>query len=110
MSKDNRKRRDTQTEKRHFEPIDPADRWRVFHRDGCACLNCGDNLDLHVDHAVPKSLGGSNNIYNLQTLCWACNFEQKNFRFKRLCVVCCLLFVEPALATHHLSEVMGIRS
>ena len=52
----------------------PADlRWTVFGRDGYACVVCGSNLDLTVDHIHPVSLGGTNDPSNLQTLCRSCN-------------------------------------
>lgn len=38
------------------------------------CLCCGaDDKPLTVDHVVPVSRGGSNNIENIQPLCRSCN-------------------------------------
>lgn len=45
----------------------------VFRRDGYRCLECGRTDDLSVDHIAPLSLGGSNDLSNLQTLCRPCN-------------------------------------
>ena len=38
------------------------------------CLCCGrEDVKLTVDHVVPVSLGGSNDIENIQPLCKSCN-------------------------------------
>jgi 5-methylcytosine-specific restriction endonuclease McrA len=46
----------------------------VLKRDRRHCQNCkahGTRLDVH--HVVPVSVGGSNNLTNLLTLCFACH-------------------------------------
>lgn len=45
----------------------------VYERDGHACVYCGDNSRLTVDHVIPKSRGGSNTTTNLVTCCFYCN-------------------------------------
>jgi hypothetical protein len=49
----------------------------VLARDGYKCANCGvqagPNVTLHVHHVVPLSLGGTNNLTNLTTLCERCH-------------------------------------
>lgn len=44
---------------------------------GGVCLRCGDAGLLTVDHVVPLVHGGSNNIANLQPLCFSCNSSKK---------------------------------
>lgn len=45
----------------------------IYERDGRACLNCGSADDLTLDHIWPRSLGGTDEVSNLQTLCRPCN-------------------------------------
>lgn len=48
-------------------------RWLVFKKDMYKCVKCGSDSDLTIDHVMPASKGGSNDISNLQTLCRSCN-------------------------------------
>ncbi len=60
----------------------PAMRWRVFQRDGWKCVACGrgseDDVMLHIDHIVPRSKGGKDELDNYQTLCHLCNIGKSN--------------------------------
>ena len=38
-----------------------------------ACFRCGTKGDLTIDHVVPRSRGGPDDIDNYQILCWDCN-------------------------------------
>lgn len=58
------------------KPIPARLRHEVFRRDGYRCRECGatnKETTLEIDHIVPVSKGGGNNLSNLQTLCKACN-------------------------------------
>lgn len=48
-------------------------RFLVLERDGFRCRYCGHAGELHVDHVVPVSRGGTNAIDNLVTACEPCN-------------------------------------
>ncbi|MRG44096.1 HNH endonuclease [Chitinophaga sp. SYP-B3965] len=60
----------------------PSMRWQVFQRDSWKCVACGKNADDHiwleVDHIIPRSKGGKNEITNYQTLCNVCNIGKSN--------------------------------
>lgn len=58
---------------RHAYDVPADQRARIFERDGMACLKCGDQSSLTIDHIVPLSKGGNNADANLQCLCHRCN-------------------------------------
>jgi 5-methylcytosine-specific restriction endonuclease McrA len=45
----------------------------IFDKDGGMCRNCGSWDDLTIDHIIPLTKGGTNDVDNLQTLCRKCN-------------------------------------
>lgn len=44
-------------------------RREVYASDGWACVQCGTNKDLEIDHIIPLSRGVTDGRDNLQTLC-----------------------------------------
>jgi 5-methylcytosine-specific restriction endonuclease McrA len=50
-------------------PIPPAIRQMVYARDGHRCRWCGSPFRLQVDHMIPRSRGGPDDLSNYQTLC-----------------------------------------
>lgn len=58
------------------KPLSPRERFEVFKRDQFTCQYCGrktPEVVLEVDHVIPVSSGGLNDIKNLVTSCWECN-------------------------------------
>lgn len=75
-------------------------RLKVFYHKGTTCVKCGitgtqlalgagrnslhwdvytdDFYPLTVDHIIPKSLGGSSKLRNLQPMCCLCNWKKGN--------------------------------
>ena len=56
-------------------------RWQVLERAKTRCEACGVSNDikaLEVDHILPKSLGGKDELSNFQALCYSCNSMKKN--------------------------------
>jgi len=61
--------------KRRF-PIPPSVRLQVFKRDKFTCRYCGNkapNVAIVIDHIIPVSKDGENNLDNLITACEYCN-------------------------------------
>ena len=44
-----------------------------FRRDGYRCRHCGDSNSLTPHHVIYRSHGGTDNLYNLLTLCLQCH-------------------------------------
>lgn len=62
-------------------PLTKTVRFEVFKRDKFSCQYCGrsaPDVVLEVDHIVPVSEGGSNDIMNLVTACRDCNRGKTN--------------------------------
>jgi 5-methylcytosine-specific restriction endonuclease McrA len=58
------------------EAISGSVRYQVLLRAGRRCESCGASVAdkaIDVDHIIPRSLGGLNDISNYQALCWECN-------------------------------------
>lgn len=57
--------------------------YQVLARDNWTCCSCRRRakeygIVLHVDHILPRSLGGKDELENLQTLCLKCNIGKSN--------------------------------
>lgn len=53
----------------------------VYARDGFKCKECGEEPGpekLQVDHIIPVTAGGSNELSNLRVLCEDCNRAKSN--------------------------------
>ncbi len=70
-------------------PIPPEVRKYVHQRDNYQCKGCGQTANethLTIDHIIPLARGGTNDISNLQTLCFTCNQQKTDNidpRFRR---------------------------
>lgn len=54
-------------------------RLAVIERDGVHCVYCDDDLsegEIHMDHVIPESQGGSTSYSNLQVTCRKCNLAK----------------------------------
>ena len=62
--------------------LSPAIRSSVLKKFNYKCSHCGrtvtDNIKLEIDHIVPLSKKGKNEIQNLQVLCNECNIGKSN--------------------------------
>lgn len=65
--------------KSNLDPVPGSLRWQVISRALGRCEACGVSSAeraLEVDHIVPRSKGGSNDLWNLQALCSVCNVQK----------------------------------
>lgn len=63
------------------KPLQKSVRFEVFKRDKFTCQYCGRSAPdtiLEVDHIIPVSKGGTNDILNLVTACRDCNRGKTN--------------------------------
>jgi len=52
-------------------------RERILIRDNNQCQLCGKTEgQMHIDHIIPKRLGGQDNDENLRVLCQRCNLSK----------------------------------
>ncbi len=59
--------------------LSPAKRNHILKRDDYQCQICQNKFEedaLEIDHIFPHSLEGSNEGYNLMTLCEDCNLDK----------------------------------
>ena len=58
------------------KPISKRIRKIIIETLGDKCLKCGTGENIVIDHIVPVSNGGGNDIENLQPLCKKCNHSK----------------------------------
>ena len=51
---------------------------------GPYCESCGEEVELQVDHIIPISRGGTNDLKNLQLLCYECHQKKHNYEFDEI--------------------------
>ena len=66
-------------------------RMKILSRDNYTCQNCGfkeegfGGIDpLHIDHIIPRKLGGTDDEKNLRVLCSSCNLMKAAHDFESL--------------------------
>lgn len=67
------------------DTIPGALRHETFKRDSYRCVECGatnKTAKLEVDHIIPLAQGGTDELNNLQTLCFDCNRSKKALNWK----------------------------
>jgi hypothetical protein len=61
----------------HIRMIPANVKMEVWKRDGGKCVTCGSKENLHFDHVIPYSLGGSSLVpQNIQLLCAKHNLQK----------------------------------
>lgn len=59
--------------------IPTAIKLEVWKRDGAKCVKCGATNELHFDHIIPYSLGGTSlRAENIQLLCARHNLAKRD--------------------------------
>lgn len=69
------------SDERTYRGVKQSLRLAVIERDGFVCGLCGGEVepdDVHIDHIMPKSLGGPDLLDNLQVSHSLCNMRKGN--------------------------------
>lgn len=87
-------------------------RERILARDGYCCQQCGETEGMmHIDHIVPKRLGGSDLEENLQVLCKSCNLRKGGAFFEKQATPPTLheRYIPENVSTSHDQGGLGVR-
>lgn len=66
-----------------FEALVKDIREDVLRKYNYSCVNCNSVDSLQIDHIIPLSLGGTNDVSNLQVLCKSCNCSKGGRRMQK---------------------------
>jgi hypothetical protein len=73
------KRSATSTRRQEYQAARPQLVLRMIERgDAYACTECGSVEDLSIDHIIPVSRGGGDDLENLRFLCVPCNSRKRD--------------------------------
>jgi len=80
ISEENLKKNEkASTDLEHNRIIPTSVKLEVWKRDKGKCIKCGNNNNLHFDHIIPYSKGGSSLVTeNIQLLCAKHNLEKRD--------------------------------
>ena len=71
----------TENHANHKRSLSKRVRFFVLKRDNFTCVYCGrsaSEVTLEIDHKIPVSRGGSNDVDNLVTACRSCNLGKSD--------------------------------
>lgn len=60
------------------KPLRSSEIIAAMKKSDSRCVACGTSDDLQVDHILPVSRGGTNDVDNLQMLCQPCNSSKRD--------------------------------
>ena len=79
MKEDSESIQTQKKETEHSRLIPASVKLEVWKRDKGRCIKCGSTKNLHFDHIIPFSKGGSSLVAdNIQILCAKCNIAKKD--------------------------------
>ncbi|HEX6981544.1 MAG TPA: HNH endonuclease [Balneolaceae bacterium] len=59
--------------------VKAKDKRLIYSRDNKKCQFCDQQQTIRIDHVIPLSFGGCNDVWNLQLLCKRCNQKKLNY-------------------------------
>ncbi len=65
----------------NLDPVPGSVRFEILKKAGNRCELCGassKDIQIDVDHIIPRAKGGPNDIWNLQALCRTCNAQKRD--------------------------------